>query len=221
MPDARPADDAAPGPARTDRTVTITPLLVADLLVEGERMPVHAHLVEHPEGRVLVDTGLTQSHPLAADLDPRPYPLSGHDLDLTTIDAVVNTHLHFDHCGGNILFPGTPIHVQRTEVEDALTEDGYTVREWVQAPGLTYVPVDGELELLPGLRLVPTPGHTRGSQVVVVDDGEQRTVIGGDVAVWFGELEEAATEGLRTVHALDPDLVWLAHEHEPWRARRG
>jgi glyoxylase-like metal-dependent hydrolase (beta-lactamase superfamily II) len=45
-----------------------------------------------------------------------------------------------------------------------------------------YVPVDGELELLPGLRLVPAPGHTRGMQVVVVETGGHPVVVGGDVA---------------------------------------
>ena len=39
------------------------------------------------------------------------------------------------------------------------------------------------------------------------------------VAVWFGELDEPHTEGQRLVRALDPELVWLAHEHEPWRPR--
>lgn len=55
--------------------ITITSVLVADLLVGGERMPVDAYLVDHPDARVLVDTGLTNRHPLTADLDPRPYPL--------------------------------------------------------------------------------------------------------------------------------------------------
>jgi N-acyl homoserine lactone hydrolase len=80
-----------------------------------------------------------------------------------------------------------------------------------------YVPVDGELELLPGLRLVPAPGHTRGMQMVVVETGGRPVVVGGDVAVWFGELDEPHTEGQLRVRALDPELVWLAHEHEPWR----
>ena len=53
-----------------------------------------------------------------------------------------------------------------------------------------YVPVDGELELLPGIRLVPAPGHTRGIQVVVIETGGRPIVIAGDVAVWFGELDE-------------------------------
>jgi N-acyl homoserine lactone hydrolase len=79
------------------------------------------------------------------------------------------------------------------------------------------VPVDGELELLPGVRLVPAPGHTPGTQVVVVGSGERPVVIGGDMAVSFGELDEPQTEGQHLVRALNPEMVWLAHEHEPWR----
>ena len=44
-------------------------------------------------------------------------------------------------------------------------------------------------------------------------------VVGGDVAVWFGELDEPETEGQLRVRALDPELVWLAHEHKPWQPR--
>jgi N-acyl homoserine lactone hydrolase len=198
-------------------SITITPVLVADLLAEGERMPVYVHLIEHPDARVLVDTGLTELHPAAADLDPRLRPSSTQELDPASIDIVVNTHLHFDHCGGNHLFAGRPVYVQRQELEDARTEDHYTVREWVDAPGVRYVPVDGELELLPGIRLVPAPGHTRGSQIVVVETGGRPAVICGDAAVWFGELDQPETEGQLLIRRLDPELVWLAHTHEPWR----
>jgi N-acyl homoserine lactone hydrolase len=186
-------------------SITITPVRVADLLAEGERMPVYVHVIDHPDARVLVD------------MDPRLSPLSKQDFDLAGIDIVVNTHLHFDHCGGNHLFAGRPIYVQRQELDDARSEDDYTIREWVDAPGVQYASVDGELELLPGLRLVPAPGHTRGTQVIVVGTGERPVVVGGDVAVWFGELDEPSTEGQLLVRALDPELVWLAHEHGPWR----
>ncbi|MEO5654321.1 MAG: N-acyl homoserine lactonase family protein [Marmoricola sp.] len=196
----------------------MTPILVAELLADGERMPVYVHVIDHPAGRVLVDTGMTELHPAVADMDPRLVPLSSQtDFDLASIDIVINTHLHFDHCGGNHLFSGKPIYVQRIELDDARSKDDYTIREWVDSPGVQYVPVDGELELLPGLRLVPTPGHTAGSQVVVVETGGQPVVVCGDTAVFHAELDEPRTDGKRLVRALDPAEVWLSHEHEPWR----
>lgn len=130
-------------------------------------------------------------------------------------DYVVNTHLHFDHVGGNHRYAGTPVYVQRRELEDARTQAEYTIREWVDPPGVEYVPVDGELELLPGVRLVPAPGHTAGSQIVVID-GERPVVIAGDTAVWFGELDEPETEGQRMIVAMNPRQVWLSHTAEPW-----
>jgi N-acyl homoserine lactone hydrolase len=200
-------------------SITITPIFVADLLAEGERMPVYVHVIDHHDARVLVDTGMTELHPAVADMDPRLKPLSTQDFDLAAIDIVVNTHLHFDHCGGNHLFAGKPIYVQRKELEDARTEDDYTILEWVDAPGVEYLPIDGEIELLPGIRLVPAPGHTQGIQVVVVETGGRPVVIAGDVAVWFGELDEPQTEGQRLIRAFDPEMVWLAHVSEPWRPR--
>ena len=199
---------------------TITPILVAEMQVD-ERWPVYVHVIDHPDARVLVDTGLTELRPEVADFDLRLFPLSEQAFDLAGVDIVVNTHLHFDHCGGNHLFAGRPIYVQRQELEDALTQDDYTFREWVEAPGVRYEQVDGELELLPGLRLVPAAGHTRGLQVVVIETGGRPVVVGGDVAVRHAELDEPSTEGQHRVRALEPELVWLTHEHEPWRPRTG
>src|SRR5262245_952663 len=213
-----PADDR--GTMNASASITITPVRVADLLAEGERMPGYVHVIDHPDARVRVDTRMTALHPAVADLDPRLRPLSKQDFDLAAIDIVINTHLHFDHCGGNHLFAGRPIYVQRRELDDARTQEDYTIREWVDAPGVRYVPVDGELELLPGVRLVPAPGHTRGMQVVVVETAGRPIVVGGDVAVWFGELDEPQTEGQLRVRALDPELVWLTHADEPWRVVR-
>ena|SRR5207237_5729491 len=90
-------------------SITITPVRVADLLAEGERMPVYVHVIDHPDARVLVDTGMTELHPAVAGLDPRLRLLSKQDFDLAGIDIVVNS------------------------------EDDYTIREWVEAPGVRYV----------------------------------------------------------------------------------
>jgi N-acyl homoserine lactone hydrolase len=197
---------------------TITPVLVAQLLAGEDRMPVYVHVIDHPQGRVLVDTGMTQLHPAVADMDPQLVPLSEQaDFDLAGIDLVVNTHLHFDHCGGNNLFTDRPIYVQRRELDDARSQEDYTIPEWVDAPGVQYVPVDGTFELLPGVRLVPAPGHTEGSQIVVVETSGGSVVIAGDTAVFFGDLDEPTTEGQRLIRSLAPKEVWLAHTHEPWR----
>jgi N-acyl homoserine lactone hydrolase len=197
--------------------ITVTPYLVADLLAEDDRLPVYVHLIDHPDARVLVDTGLTDLHPAVADMDPRLTPLTEHDLDLATVDIVVNTHLHFDHCGGNHLFAGKPFYVQQRELDDALGRDDYTLREWVEAPGVEYIAIEGEREILPGLRLVPAPGHSDGMQVIVIETADRPVIIGGDVAVSLTELDRPTTDGQRRVRELDPELVWLTHAHEPWR----
>ncbi|NJM81258.1 MAG: MBL fold metallo-hydrolase [Tabrizicola sp.] len=203
----------------TSPSITVTPILVAELHVEVELMPVYVHVIDHPDARILVDTGMTDLHPVVVDaFNPRLYPLNKQDFDIAGIDIVVNTHLHADHCGGNHLFAGKPIYVQRRELDDAhINKDEYPILEWVDAPGVRYVPVDGELELLPGIRLVPAPGHTPGLQMVVIEADGRPVIVGGDVAVWFGELDQPESEGQLRVIALNPELVWLAHEHKPWR----
>jgi N-acyl homoserine lactone hydrolase len=128
--------------------------------------------------------------------------------------CVINTHLHFDHCGGNRLFPGVPIHVQARELVDARSVVDYTVREWVDFEGATCVEHRGEAEVLPGLRLLPTPGHSIGHQAVLVDTEEGLNVLGGDVACSFRELGLGETEGQRRVLRLGA-LTWLSHVANP------
>ena len=187
--------------------------LVADVQAFGGTFPVFVHTIDHPDGLVLVDTGMTESHPLVEDdWHPRGYP----DRIPRDVVCVINTHLHFDHCGGNVLFAGVPIHLQARELADARTQDDYTVRDWVDFDGATYVEHDGEAEILPGIRLLPTPGHTDGHQSVVV---EGVGVVGGDVAYSFRELGEADTPGkLRVLELAVP--TWLAHAELPHVPRR-
>jgi N-acyl homoserine lactone hydrolase len=184
--------------------------LATELLVEGERMPVFVWTIDHPEGRVLVDTGMIDSRPEFDDMSPTPHP----ENIPRDVACVINTHLHFDHCGGNRLFPGVPIHVQAHELADARSLEDYTIREWVDFEGATYVEHEGEVEVLPGIRLLPAPGHTDGHQVVVVETGAGTNVLGGDVGVWFGDLENGTSEGQRRVLALGAP-TWLSHAPGP------
>ena len=73
------------------RTATIQPVHVADLVAEGELMPVYVHVIDHPDGRVLVDTGMTELHPAVADMDPRLRPLSEQAFDIVEVDGCLRT----------------------------------------------------------------------------------------------------------------------------------
>jgi len=167
--------------------------------------------IDHPAGRILVDTGMIDSTP---ELDAEFGPTLHAERIPRDVVAVVNTHLHFDHCGGNRLFAGVPIHVQVRELADARTEDDYTIPAWVDFDGATYVEHEGEAEVVPGVRLLPTPGHTRGHQAVLVDTPDGLVVLGGDVAYSFRELGTGATEGQRRVLELGAP-TWLSHAARP------
>ena len=182
-----------------------------DVLVEGERWPNSIHVVERAAGRVLVDTGMIDSTPeLDAEWHPTIYP----ERIPRDVGLVVNTHLHFDHCGGNRLFAGLPIYVQRIERE-AAREPGYTIPEWVEFEGARYVELDGEAVIAPGLRVLPTPGHTPGHQSVLVDTEDGLVVVGGDVAYTWQEFDEPTNEAAAALTQLAPRRIWLAHESTP------
>jgi N-acyl homoserine lactone hydrolase len=187
--------------------------LTCELVVDGATWPCFSHTIEHADGLVLVDTGMIESTPkLDEFFQPTMHPLPGEIVD--RVAHVVITHMHFDHHGANRLFPGIPIHVQRIELEDARTKEDYTVREWIDFPGENYVEHDGEVEILPGIRIVPAPGETRGHQIVIVEIDEGPVVLGGDVGHSFRELGQGDTPGKQLVLDLAAP-TYLAHVREP------
>jgi N-acyl homoserine lactone hydrolase len=193
------------------RLADVRAIRYGDVLVDGERWPGFLHVVEHPQGRVLVDTGLIDSTP---ELDEEWSPRFDPDAIPRDVVCAINTHLHFDHCGGNRLFAGTPIYVQRREREAARTED-YTIPEWVDFEGATYVELEGEHEVLPGVRVVPTPGHSPGHQSVLVETDDGLVVVAGDVAYTWSAFEDPANEAAAMLTSLAPRRIWLAHEGTP------
>jgi N-acyl homoserine lactone hydrolase len=193
------------------RLADVRAIRYGDVLVEGQRWPGFLHVVEHPQGRVLVDTGLIDSTPeLDAEWSPRFDP----DAIPRDVVCVINTHLHFDHCGGNRLFAGTPIYVQGLEREAARAE-GYTIAQWVEFEGATYVELEGEHEVLPGVRVVPTPGHTSGHQSVLVETDDGLVVVAGDVAYTWSAFDAPENDAAVTLVDLFPTRIWLAHESTP------
>ncbi|MDT7536855.1 MAG: N-acyl homoserine lactone hydrolase [Actinomycetota bacterium] len=190
------------------------------------------YLVEHVDGLLLFDTGMGSHPEVDAQYRPRRRSLPealGRPLDDVTL--VVNSHLHFDHCGGNRLLPHAPVVVQRRELDAARTTEDYTLPELLD--GVTYDEVDGEAEVLPGVRVLPTPGHTAGHQSLIVRGSDGVVVVAGqshDTATSFGA-DVLAARARREAHgeplplppawidtllALDPARVVFAHDASVW-----
>jgi len=139
---------------------------------------------------------------MSPDAAPREHPAR-------TWPASFNTPPAFDHCGGNRLLPGRAIHVQARELADARALDDYTIREWVDFDGATLCEHESEVELLPGIRLLPAPGHTDGHQVVVRRDRPGTNVL---EATWaYGSGEPAAARRGQRSRARARSPTWLSH----------
>lgn len=198
--------------------------------------PVFGYLVVHPDGPILIDTGVGIGNrwidelysPVHHDLENA---LGRHGVSVDDVSTVITSHLHFDHCGQNSRFRGARILLQRAEVEAAHAPH-YTVPEWAFPPGLDLTVIDGDLEVAADVRIVATPGHTPGHQSVVIDcsDGD-RTIVCCQAA-WSvasfdasvlgddGWDDHAGAASLRRLHALHPDRVLLSHDRNEWHVHR-
>jgi glyoxylase-like metal-dependent hydrolase (beta-lactamase superfamily II) len=150
----------------------------------GQKIVACAYLVRYDGGVLLFDTGLGSGHPQADRefgpmvREPLRPALAAAGLQGAEVTAVANCHLHLDHCGNNPLFPGTPIFVQQREL-DALPELDYVLPELIDFDGALLAVHDGEADVAPGLRIVPTPGHTPGHQSLLVDTSRGRILLAG------------------------------------------
>ncbi len=248
---------------------------------ERNRIPLALRclLVEHEDGLVLIDTGLGNKESAkfrdiygvenAGRLGPTQLEdaLAEAGFAPSEVRWVVNTHLHFDHAGGNtvlaveeavtpeiparaagpapstpaagppppvrLAFPNATYVVQRGELEFATHTNERTAASYL---GPNFLPVaaagrwrlvSGETELLPGIRLVPTPGHVPYHQSVILADGGERACFLGDLVpttahvplpwIMGYDLEPLVT--LETKRALlsraEADGWVLVFEHDP------
>jgi glyoxylase-like metal-dependent hydrolase (beta-lactamase superfamily II) len=178
--------------------------LVEDEIDDSRRLlqALNCLLIETPSGRVLVETGIGErvdDKTRAMRVYEGPWiaaALETAGFLPETVNVVAMSHLHFDHAGGLLradgskAFPHATIVAQRAEWEIALGDNPRLVASYVQ-PELRLVEswgkqgwADGEKEILPGVSVVPTGGHSMGHQAVIVrgtGDGAQTLAFFGDL----------------------------------------
>ena len=216
--------------------MTVTRLLLGTIVRPGSETPdgavraeaIYAYLVRHDDGPILFDTGIG-SHPEVDEhyrptLYALPEALARAGVDPADITMVVNCHLHFDHCGGNPLFPGRPIAVQRRELNTARTTQ-YTLPSLVDFSGATYEELDGEAEIRSGVWVLHTPGHVDGHQSLAVRRPDGTVVLAGQAHDFASEFSHAVLARaadlpyrpwLDRVLEFDPRRVLFAHDAAVW-----
>ena len=185
-------------------------------LMEGgegaARLPIPAYLIEHPKGTALFDTGMHPDcqHDPAARVGQRVKDLfrfefspgeevsarlEAIDRDPARIDLIVNSHLHFDHVGGNALIPNATVVVQRPEWAAGMDPEqaaqrGFNRRDFDLGHKLRLV--EGEHDLFGdgSVLCFPTYGHTPGHQSLRLRLPSGDIVLAGDACYFCQTLRE-------------------------------
>lgn len=196
---------------------------------------------------IIVDTGTAdEKHTNAwhtyrlerpADQDPQAV-LERAGIDSAEVELVIHTHLHYDHCGNDDLFPNARIIVQRSELQHACDPPAPNRGAYDRLPGLLPLwtafldrieTVEGDVDLTPEISLIHLPGHSPGSQGVLVKADDKRYLIAGDCvdsyANWRGDSRlahiptgaltdlEAFMASFERIEALDCEVI-PAHDDE-------
>lgn len=183
--------------------------------------------------RVLVDTGFHDAAWVTEHVSPSTQSAeetveaalkNGPGWTTEQVDIVINTHLHYDHCGNNALFPHAKFVVSRIEWETAFHPcDGQKFAYLPELFGCRAVNyfqwqfVDGQTEILPGLQTFMTPGHTPGHMSVLVNTASDGVVcITGDECNRVRNITENTIGGLFT----DADVSLRSFDEIRMRADR-
>jgi N-acyl homoserine lactone hydrolase len=146
-----------------------------------------AFLIRGAGRNILVDTGCDAGSYAAGPMPPVEdvasieQNLSRFDLEIKDMDAVILTHLHFDHVAFLHLFGHCPKFVQKRELRAALNPHPYFSNMYVPAffRDVKFEVIDGDMELFPGIEVALVPGHSIGSQAVIVNTEEGRAAVSG------------------------------------------
>lgn len=208
--------------------------------LRGQTGQMFGFAIRDRSGLILFDTGIGRGNQLVDTYyqviqRPLEAELESHQHCLADVKAIVNSHLHFDHCGNNPLFPGVPIYVQTDEYQ-AAHQPRYTVPDWIDFSGAEYREIEGDSKIAPDVTVIPTPGHTTGHQSVVVETTGGRVVLAGQAIYCRAEYDQIRTTGeaplddpppdpeqylasAERLIALDARRVFFSHDREVWEAK--
>ncbi|MFD6274442.1 N-acyl homoserine lactonase family protein [Streptomyces sp. NPDC060209] len=192
---------------------------------EGDiNVPVPAYLITHQGRHMLFDTGLSHraNTDLSSYMDEKALAkrrfhfspaeelsnqLAGAGVAPESISLIANSHLHYDHCGGNAQFPQAEVLVQRHEWEaaNAAPADSGSYRKADFDVGQKVTLLDGAHDVFGDgtVQLVPTTGHTPGHQSLLVATEHGRAVLTADACYLRETLEQRRLPGI----VADPDAV--------------
>ena len=233
---------------------------LAKAIVSRERItiPVHAYIVEHPDGLIAIDTGLHAGAVIPRAMrwmitfgppDPNKEvgpQMRAQGLRPEDVRWVIPTHLHIDHAGGLHHFPDADVLVHRIEYDKGpVGRRVVDVRKlWpVRFEPKIYDLDDGELysfpeskALLPGVRAVPTPGHSVGHVALLFDtDGPtlffagdhfgrqewfEQDIAAGRLAMWASNAKVGRETSRRIADFVRQVPTMLIPAHDPTVAAR-
>jgi 4-pyridoxolactonase len=208
------------------------------------RIPSYGLLIEHDDGLFVFDTGFDLDHTNAVlpfelpEQTPEqtiPAQLRACGFEPGDVTTLVNSHLHFDHVGGNKHLPDATVVVHERELEQArncqpFERFGYSDRSW-DYEGASFRTISGDTELARGLWLFETPGHTIGHySLLVTPDSGPPMVFAFDVVYTAEALEKgvqpgfhydpvagvASVERVKQVAAENEAEIFFSHDMDAW-----
>jgi N-acyl homoserine lactone hydrolase len=217
-------------------------------------IPIPIYAVDTDDGWVLFDTGcdprvatdpegtwgrLAEAFRMRISEEDHPVArLSSIGVVPEDVRHVVLSHLHMDHAGGVRFFPASTAHVQKAEYRWALHPDAVSAPGFLRSdfdhPEIRYDLLEGDAEIVPGVHVVLTDGHTPGHQSLVVDLPSGRFLVTGDCAYERRQIDRgvpppvttddaAAARSLARVRAFerrDGATVIVSHDRDQWERLR-
>lgn len=155
----------------------------------GQKVEVafYAWLIEGPKETILVDTGMSADDLRhfrgleCKEIQSFEAALASNALTPAEIDLVIQTHLHYDHCWNTEKCVNARVVVQEAELRFALAPHPimWELYHREKLSRLRYCVIDGDKEIVPGIRVLHVPGHTPGAQAVAITTEKGLAVISG------------------------------------------